>query len=90
MKRLALILAIIPICLHSFSQVETKLQKADALAKACLSSDADIYAECLGEANEMYFSAYNDFVSKAMSATEIGELPYARMMYGGASKCLMC
>ena len=81
MKRLALILAIIPICLHSFSQVETKLQKADALAKACLSSDADIYAECLGEANEMYFSAYNDFVSKAMSATEIGELPYARMMF---------
>lgn len=81
MKRLALILAIIPICLHSFSQVETKLQKADALAKACLSSDADIYAECLGEANEMYFSVYNEFVSKAMSATEIGELPYARMMF---------
>jgi len=81
MKRLVLILAIIPLCLHSFSQVETKLKKADALAKACLSSDADIYAECLGEANEMYFSAYNEFVSKAMSAAEIGELPYARMMF---------
>ena len=81
MKRLIIILAIIPFCLHSFSQIETKLQKADALAKACLSSNADIYAECLGEANEMYFSAYNEFVSKAMSATEIGELPYARMMF---------
>jgi CHAT domain-containing protein/tetratricopeptide (TPR) repeat protein len=81
MKKILLLLAIIPICLHSFSQVETKLQKADALAKACLSSNADIYAECLGEANEMYFSAYNEFVSKAMSAAEIGELPYARMMF---------
>ena len=81
MKRLIIFLAVIPLCLNSFSQVETKLQKADALAKACISSKADIVADCLGEANELYISAYDEFVSKAMSATEIGELPYARMMF---------
>ena len=81
MKRLVIFLAIIPFCLHSFSQVETKLQEADALTKACLSSDADIIADCLGEANELCVSAYDEFVSKNMSATEIGELPYARMMF---------
>ncbi|MBO7571411.1 MAG: CHAT domain-containing protein [Bacteroidales bacterium] len=81
MKRLVLLLATIPFCLHAFSQIENKIQKAESLVKSCLSSDADIIADCLGEANELYVSAYDEFVSKDMSATEIGELPYARMMF---------
>ena len=81
MKRLVLLLATIPFCLHAFSQIENKIQKAESLVKSCLSSGADIIADCLGEANELYVSAYDEFVSKDMSATEIGELPYARMMF---------
>ena len=81
MKRLVIFLAIIPFCLHSFSQIETKLQTANSLASKCLSSNADIYAECLGEANEMYNSAYNEYLTDSHSREKISDLDYARMMF---------
>lgn len=81
MKRLILLAAIIPICLHSFSQIETTLQKANSIASKCISGNADIYAECLGEANEMYKAAYSEFIADPRSREKISDLDYARMLF---------
>ena len=81
MRKTILLFASIIICLQSFSQIENTLQKANSLASKCLSSNADIYAECLGEANEMYKAAYSEFLADPRSREKISDLDYARMMF---------
>ncbi len=81
MRKTILFFASVIICLQSFSQIENTLQKANSLASKCLSSNADIYAECLGEANDMYKAAYSEFIDNPRSREKISDLDYARMMF---------
>ena len=81
MKRFVFFLIFTVIFSSAFSQIENTLKNANSLANACLSSDADIYAECLGEANEQFNAAYSELVANPKLRSKISDLDYARMMF---------
>ena len=81
MRKIILLFASVIICLYSFSQIDNTLRQANSLASKCLSSNADIYAECLGEANKMYNTAYGEYLADPRSREKISDLDYARMMF---------